>query len=1042
MRLHSLSIQAFGPFAEKQSVDFDALAAQGLFLLNGPTGAGKSSVLDAICFALYGSLPGARQAMKRLRSDHAPAGLAPEIELEFSVGKRRFRVQRSPQWERPSKRGSGTTTEHARTLLSELVGEDWVQKSIRNDEASGELRALLGMDKEQFTRVVMLPQGEFAAFLHSDAKSRGALLQRLFSTDRFENVEAMLTEKARITASALAAAEAEQLHTLRRAVDEAARHGIASEVPDTSNADDPDFPGPVPTSGAAGDGRTGAGDEPAARKVQRLLQLLEDRCLEAHRGVQAASRTLDDGAVSLARLQSRRANAVALGRLREAQRRHDDERGGILILQSAVERHQTARLLEGELRAVQEAGEDHRSDQSAKAAAFAALLGNDLARAYVQGGEHDSLTPESRTPGQLAQACREVSAELGVLRAALPDEDRLTAIRRESADSAAEVERLRERERKALALADELQGSRTIAEDQAQVLGEAARGIENWTRELEAAAAVEEVIRDHGSAEQRRVEAEAGYAAALEEHLELKELWLSKLQIRLEQAAVELASQLVDGEACAVCGSPEHPLPAEPHGSERVTHAGEQLAREAQSAAEQRLGEVRVERDAARMETTRLAALGGAGSIDDARAATGRARHGLRAAEEASRKYEKVRADVVRLRGEEQAVAAELEQDRQGAADAAARVSSLRSQEREMSGRLEGFRGGFPSLRDRVEAVVEGQALLIGAQDAQASAARTEVRLEKAGRVLEDLLGTTIFTDGDEARAALLPSRTVEAHADTLRSYDGAGHRLSIEWEDAAVVSALADEEAGLPVPTPDEVDAATTAHEERTEEAGVAAVAAQLLHQSVSQVKAYRTLLHQQEVVAVPLREEHLLVSSVAETARGGGENAYKMSLSTYVLASRLEQVAEAATERLRAMSDGRYALVHSDAHAGNKRSGLGLNVVDEWTGNQRDTATLSGGESFMASLAMALGLADVVQQEAGGLDIETLFVDEGFGSLDDQALEQVMDALEGLRSGGRVVGLVSHVAELKQRVTAQLQVVKGRKGSSLRYVEQLQSV
>ena|SRR5215217_4948780 len=140
--------------------------------------------------------------------------------------------------------------------------------------------------------------------------------------------------------------------------------------------------------------------------------------------------------------------------------------------------------------------------------------------------------------------------------------------------------------------------------------------------------------------------------------------------------------------------------------------------------------------------------------------------------------------------------------------------------------------------------------------------------------------------------------------------------------------------------------------------------------------------------------------------------------------------------------MSDGRYALVHSDATAGNKRSGLGLNVIDGWTGNRRDTSTLSGGESFMASLALALGLADVVQQEAGGLDIETLFVDEGFGSLDDQALEQVMDALEGLRSGGRVVGLVSHVPELKQRVSAQLQVVKGRQGSSLRYVEQPASV
>lgn len=188
-----------------------------------------------------------------------------------------------------------------------------------------------------------------------------------------------------------------------------------------------------------------------------------------------------------------------------------------------------------------------------------------------------------------------------------------------------------------------------------------------------------------------------------------------------------------------------------------------------------------------------------------------------------------------------------------------------------------------------------------------------------------------------------------------------------------------------------------------------------------------------------VPLRREHHLVKSLADTALGNGDNSYKMSLGTYVLAARLEQVADAATERLLAMSDGRYALVHSDALSGNKKAGLGLNVIDGWTGNRRDTATLSGGESFMAALALALGLADVVQAESGGIEIETLFVDEGFGSLDDQSLEQVMDALEGLRDGGRMVGLVSHVAELKQRIGAQLQVVKGRNGSTLRIVDQL---
>jgi exonuclease SbcC len=160
-------------------------------------------------------------------------------------------------------------------------------------------------------------------------------------------------------------------------------------------------------------------------------------------------------------------------------------------------------------------------------------------------------------------------------------------------------------------------------------------------------------------------------------------------------------------------------------------------------------------------------------------------------------------------------------------------------------------------------------------------------------------------------------------------------------------------------------------------------------------------------------------------------------MSLHRYVLAARLEQVAIAASERLAVMSDGRFSLEHSDALAARgAASGLGLEVLDAWTGQRRDPATLSGGESFMASLALALGLADVVQHEAGGIDIETLFVDEGFGTLDEQTLEQVMEAIEGLRDGGRIVGLVSHVPELKLRISAQIRVAKGRSGSTLEVV------
>ncbi|HWH28484.1 MAG TPA: SbcC/MukB-like Walker B domain-containing protein [Mycobacteriales bacterium] len=181
------------------------------------------------------------------------------------------------------------------------------------------------------------------------------------------------------------------------------------------------------------------------------------------------------------------------------------------------------------------------------------------------------------------------------------------------------------------------------------------------------------------------------------------------------------------------------------------------------------------------------------------------------------------------------------------------------------------------------------------------------------------------------------------------------------------------------------------------------------------------------------PLAERATEVKALADLAAGQGANTLRMTLSAYVLAARLEEVAAVASERLLRMTQGRYSLVHTDAGRGAGKSGLGLLARDTWTGQDRDTSTLSGGETFLASLSLALGLADVVAAEAGGARTEALFVDEGFGTLDDETLEQVMDVLDGLREGGRVVGLVSHVAELRQRIPTQVHVRKGRAGSDL---------
>jgi exonuclease SbcC len=256
------------------------------------------------------------------------------------------------------------------------------------------------------------------------------------------------------------------------------------------------------------------------------------------------------------------------------------------------------------------------------------------------------------------------------------------------------------------------------------------------------------------------------------------------------------------------------------------------------------------------------------------------------------------------------------------------------------------------------------------------------------------------------------------------------------EREAAVVAERLAEQDtrdAGArPPAAPEAAHSAHEAAERALREATTALAAAQERRSELRELSARA----EKEVRDLgPLRSAYDRVASLATLAAGtSADNERRMRLESYVLAARLEQVAAAATARLQHMSSGRYVLVHTDARIGQRRSGLGLRVVDAWTGSDRDTATLSGGETFFVSLALALGLADVVSDEAGGVRLDTLFIDEGFGTLDDQTLDEVLDVLDGLRERDRSVGIVSHVADLRRRIPVQLEVVKERHGSAVR--------
>jgi exonuclease SbcC len=1032
VRIHHLRISGFGPFAGTEDIDFDRLSAHGLFLLNGPTGAGKTSVLDAICFALYGSVPGARQDGKRLRSDHAEPFQEPAVTCEFSAQGRRFEVTRSPAWDKPSARGrNGFTTQQAKTLLRERVGGTWVEKSARNDEAGAEIMALLGMDREQFTRVIMLPQGEFAAFLRSKAADRLDLLQKLFGTQRFEALEQELSRQAAAAKEDVAALGGQLGILAARAEAEAA-------------------PLQLPQDGApAAEDTAGRLGWLQAAVAARLAELTEH-------AANATSLSQDRrGEVERETARHERARKLQAATVRQQAVKDGAARQEELI--ARLGRHREAEVLQGQLQAVDAAAGKVRSAEAAAEAAMTLLrmAGADSTElAQLNLGADESAGPPGQTrkgpaghntaeivPGA-AQELARLRSLLAVVEARLPDEQRLQELRGRHRSLAGRQDELR--------LNVETLGSRVaqLLADRGLLAGTMdqlePRAADAALRRKEAGAAAEllDVVRRYGTAVKGRDLVNARFDDSRESLLEAKGRWLDLREVRLANAASELAAKLVAGEPCPVCGSGEHPAPAGSGTGGPSLAQAEEEAHAAYEAAEAAHSAVSAERAEAEQAVAVLAGQGGTIPVAEAREGAEEALAAAGAAEQAAEELQEKRQRL-------EALDAGIEQARAALSDAEAELShtvvllaDLAEQAAALDGALAGLRGNHRSLNRRLRVLEDAVAVLDKAVEAQSRLDTARAQAAESEENLELALPGAGFASAGEVRSQLLGAAEVAALEAAVRTAREEAARVAGLFESEDLVLAMAEAADGL-LPDDERLEAlrsqAAAAHHDAREADLAAGLARRCLAALTSIAAEYEDLASSSREPA----ERAQMLAGLAEAAAGRGENTYRMSLNSYVLAARLEQVALAASERLVAMSDGRYLLQHTDAKAARgAKSGLGLEVVDQWTGFRRDTSTLSGGESFMASLSLALGLADVVQQESGGVEIETLFVDEGFGSLDEQSLEQVMDALEGLRDGGRVVGLVSHVAEMKQRIGTQLQVLKSRNGSTLRISESVDAL
>ncbi|MGJ9426301.1 AAA family ATPase [Nesterenkonia halotolerans] len=1024
MKLHHLTLHAFGPFAGTERVDFDRLGADGLFLLRGRTGAGKTSILDAVTFALYGDVPGQRDRT-RLKSTHAGAESEPFVELEFTQAGQRCRIWRSPQHGRPQKRDPSRVREVGQrvTLHLDQAGE-WQPYSSGIQAANDEIQRLLGLDLHQFTKVILLPQGSFAQFLHASSKDKQELLERLFDTERFTLLERHLRDRARESEHQLKETSAKiELHTenLRQAAQGMLPEGSdESDTAELADLSQDELPERV---------------SEAVRRRRLLLAASADASTETAQQAQDQDSELRERDEALSRYAEHAVRRTE----------HQKQAASIAEKRGELKRHEAAKQVQEWFGAAQEAVREHagaveRAESGARSAAR-------------ELQEFAELQPEDISTVELLDVLGHPRLEL----AAAAAEELLTLRARLTGPEAAEHERrhglLRTRQAESQRVADQ---ARTEAEEHAKELERLAASRQEKQNRLrdpdvleaardEARATCDELVAREEAQRSRdrlqsRIELWGSRVTEREdEHRRLESAHRERLQRYLRDVAVQLAGELEPGHPCLVCGSTSHPDPATDSDTSVTREHVEQSQAQLQTARDA-VNEARIEqRSMADQHQDLLAGLGEHAqvSVTETERSLEHARLALQEAEEQRRLQRSLREqldqDTAREHEMRQQHAQALhtsQRSGEAAAQHAAEITALESTLRKL-------RGSYESVALRLAALEKTQVAVKAAQKQIEEAQLQQAHRDRARQAAEQQLQASAFADSTELEAARLSAEELHEHRAAVDAWDELERELEYESVQEIVQDGSRRHEAGEQ--RPDAEQLATAAQRKQTAAAHAQTAAAALVRFDAQRealeehADKLEQAQHQRDTVLVEQRRR----ADLAATINGAGaENGLKMTLTTYVLAARLERVAEAATRHLATMSEQRYRLMHSDDAAGRGLQGLDLKVHDEHSDVERSTASLSGGETFMASLAMALGLAEVVQAESGGIGMESLFIDEGFGSLDEDSLEHVMSALHRLQGEGRRVGLVSHVSEMHRAIPTQLRVLRHRNGSTTEMV------
>ncbi len=1005
-----LKLQAFGPFAATETIDFTRLGEQAFFLIHGPTGAGKTTLLDAICFALYGDTSGGERSPQDMRSANADPALRTEVTLEFGLGAMHYRVTRSPTQDRPSQRASGgLVKETAKAQLDVMLDGNWKSHASQPNRVSDAVRDLLGFDSAQFRQVIVLPQGRFRELLTADSKARQSILERLFHTELYRRVEELLKEQA-----AGIRREAEEIALRRKTLLEQYQLPSVEAMTERIEALQATLSELLRSEDVARSASEAA--QASLRKGE-----LESTQITAWREAEGAHAVLQA-----------KTTAVDTDRARlQAARRAAQVTPAVQHLQAAIQDQATARAAVSQAEAA--AARATQAAATAGTALRAEISRHDVRMAAQRTvATLENLLPQARKLGVLRNAVAQAGTTLAMAQTACTQKiDAFTAATAAVKTLESEFEQMRVGGAGLQALQLQLGQARERAARLARC-----RQIEADLEPLRVALADSDVQR------RRALEARDAARAAMRQ---------AEVDWRHGQAA-RLAAGLKRGEACPVCGGKDHPALAQQvlalvtDEDLDATQATLQRADDAlaQANATHQQADAKVAQWQARLADLAESAgacTAAAAQALDAEIATLTA--STAAAEQAARRAEVLAAQLAqaritrdaaeaaaqgadgaarvalqehaRLDGEWQAACALVPEESRDPDAMGAALAAARREAGALEAALQAAQG---AERDAV-ALQAGTAAALAS--AQLNVAHADTRIVQREAALAETMRTAAFASDAEYQQACLPDDAIVALDEAVRAFDVDLARAA-EWRIRTAAIAQALQVPDLP--------ALLAARDE-------SAVKLEAAIRARSEVAASRDALLQckglLESLATEGREvetRYAVLGRLSEVANGN--NPRRMTFQRFVLATLLDEVLEAASLRLLRMSRGRYALQRVREQGDQRMAGgLDLAVFDHDTGSARPANTLSGGEGFLASLSLALGLADVVQSRAGGIQLDTLFVDEGFGTLDPESLDFAIRTLLDLQQAGRLVGIISHVSELRERIDVRLEVRPGISGS-----------